>query len=219
MPDIFEILTHTVEYREWHQTAVRVSVIGTAFLSLVVAHGFFRQAKNIWTARSGEGVSAVWLLYFTGMFASAVFYGIHKGSAAIIVQCGVLFVMQLPILLGLWRFKRWSYLEKTQAVIYLIPMPIAVAMTPHVELLFTAISLGAIYSTATQPFEMWKTKKAGVLDSWLVASNAASCLFWSIFAFSTGQVALMILNPPLVVLFSLTLFLWFRYRDPAKTRV
>lgn len=209
---LFSIIKGTVEYQNWGWNMMAVSVVGTVIFTLVVARGLWRQNKNVWSKRSGESLSVVWFAYFTGMFSSAILYGIHQSSATIVFNCAILLVMHFPILRGLWRFKVWSLSEKIQTTVYVFVMPIAMAIIPNKEATFVVFSLGMIYSASTQPWEMWRNRSAGVVDAQFIVCQIVSTMFWGIFAFTTGAIALMILNPALFVLFSATLYFWYLYR-------
>jgi len=218
MPDfLLDVIKDTVEYQNWGWNMMAVSVIGTVVCSIMVAQGLWRQNKNIWSLRSGESLSVVWFAYFIGMFSSAILYGFHRHSAGIVFNCVVLLVMHIPIIVGLWRFKTWSLLEKIQASIYIFAMPIAMFLIPYKEVTFIIFSLGMIYSVSTQPWEMWRNKSVGVVDARFILYQIASVTFWAIFAFTTKALALMILNPTLFVLFSVTLYFCFIYRASRTT--
>ncbi|MBI2109271.1 MAG: hypothetical protein HYT93_03800 [Parcubacteria group bacterium] len=206
---VVEILKGTIEYQGWGWNAVGISTVGAVLVSFFNAWGLWSQNKKIWDAESGEGLSVVWFAYFAGFVVVGTLYGIHIHSAMVVFTCILIGAMHVPILIGLWKFKPWSKKEKIQFVGFCVCMPAMMLFTPWPEATFLLFAVGRIYSISTQPYEMLRYKKVGVLDARLVITQITAVVFWSIYGFATKTLALMVLNPILLLISVTTLFLWF----------
>jgi len=148
--------------------------------------------------------------YLAFFFAAYLFYGVHIASVAVLIN-SLLAIVYIPILVGLWKFKSFTRNEKVQFVLFAGMVP-AMAFLPWKDELFLIISLGTIYAFGTQPWELWKTKKTGVVEIRLVGSYFFATLFWVVYAFAIEEWVLEILTPIALFLLGLTAVLWFKYR-------
>jgi len=65
---------------------------------------------------------------------------------------------------------------------------------------------------ASQPWEMWREKSRGVVEIKMLATFLLSLGFWITYGFAIEALPLMIINPLLLVILSITIFLWWKYR-------
>ena len=222
MPELFATL---VEYQNFGLNTTTITAAAIICISVFQAWGMGNQVREIWKHRSGDGLAVPWLSYSTWFFVAALVYALHTRSGAMLINASVMMTGHLIILIGTWRFKDWTRNEKWQTTIYaMVPVTVAISPSwqvtslgmPGKDAAFLACSFFNIYAVATQPWEMWRKKTAGIVDPRLVGVHLLAVAFWSVYAFHIEALALQILNPALFVLFSLTIVLWFLYhtRDP-----
>ncbi len=207
---MLDILGGTYEWQNWGWNALTIGSLGTIVFTFVQGWGLWKQKQAIWNAESGESVSVSWFSYFTFFFIAFLFYGIHIASVAVIMN-GLLAILHVPILVGLWRFKGFTRYEKIQLVPFAGMVP-AMALLPWKDELFLIFSFGTLYSLGTQPWELWKTKKTGVVEIRLVGVYFLATFFWVIYSFAVGEWVLRITTPTSLILLGLTSVLWFKYR-------
>lgn len=230
MSNIFSSLVEIQEFGP-NPTTIVAGIILT--ITLFQGWGLYGQAQAIKEKKTGDGLSVLWLSYTGWFFATAILYAFYQRSGTMFVNASVMLVGNLWLLRLIWRFDGWTRNEKVQTALYAL-MPIVFVLVPSTlielpvvpflnimippmpgkDLAFVAFSFGTICYVATQPWVMLRKKSAGVVQAKLVTVHLISVSFWAVYGFSIGAVALMILNPTLFVLFSLTLVLWFCYRKP-----
>lgn len=203
-----------VEIQEFGLNAVTVGFLGTIIFTLVQAWGLRQQSVTIWKRRSGASVSVTYFAYSTAHFTTTMIYGVSQDSIALIFNGLLLAVMLVPIIFGLWKFKRWSLLEKGLVACFLT-FPVIVAVAPAKDWLFLLFSFGTLASCATQPLEIWRNKDSGAVEIRFVLTFLASTIFWLIYGFAIGDWVLEIIIPGFVSIHVATLVLWYRYR-PTK---
>ena len=108
------------------------------------------------------------------------------------------------------QFKDLNLNEKVQSALYVLMVP-AMIYTEHKEELYTLLAFGSIYAVATQPWELYKTKRPGVVDIRLIIVYGLSSIFWVTYAFSVRAPALMITCPLISALILLTGGMWAIY--------
>ena len=206
-----EFIRSTVEYQQWGWNAVCIGSIGTVVFTFIEGWGLWKQNQTIWRGLSGTSVSVSWLSYSLFSVAAFFFYGMHTRSIAVLFHGAFLTVVYIPVVLGLWRYKGFSPWERVQFFLFALMVP-AMALLPWKKATFLVISVGAVYSLATEPFELWKTRLPGVVDGRFLVACIASTTFWIIYAFAIGDWALEALASVNVLLLSVSLALWCLYR-------
>lgn len=208
-----EFFANSVEVKGWGFNLLSLSTLGIVFFGCLEAWALFNQNKGIWSKRSGDSISVSLFTYLASYFAASIVYGVSINSLSVVLNCAILVLFYIPIILGLWKFKKWTAFDIWASLGYLLMVPL-IAFLPWTEVLYLIFSFGTIYSMATQPYELWKKKDVGVLDIRLVGVYFASCCFWTVYAFTADALALKILNPPILILLALTWWLWRKYRCP-----
>ena len=85
--------------------------------------------------------------------------------------------LHLPILLGLWKYKGFTKLEK--GALYICPLMIpAMIFLPWKDLLMISLLFGTIVPLLMQLYEIWRAKSAGVVDARFVGILIISTAFW-----------------------------------------
>ncbi len=210
-----EFIKNSVEFQNWGWNALAIGSLGTAVFTLIEGWGLWKQNDAIWEGESGESVSVIWFSYLLFAFVAFFFYGVHIRGLAAMFNGAALALLHVPILLGLRKHKGFTTSEKVQFFLFALMVP-AMAFLPWKDEVFMVVSVGIIYSTATQPWELLRAKKSGVLEIRLIVIYLISTIFWVIYAFAISEWVLEILTSANLLLFIITAVLWSEYRSREK---
>jgi len=150
------------------------------------------------------------------VFLTFACYGVAVGSAAAVFN-GLLGILQLRVLRGLYRFKVFTRAEKV-AIAGFPLMIAAMLVVPWKSTLLLVVMAISLVPMVQQPLEMWRRETAGAVDLRYVAAFMASAAFWTIYAVATTSWVLMIINPCAFLILAVTAVLWARYRRLATPR-
>lgn len=194
--------------------ALTIGFAGTLLFTLVEAWGLWRQGKTIRDKESGKSVSVLWFCYFATLFAVLFIYGLANRSIAMTFN-GLLALVHIPILTGLWKHKGFSTVERRAGIAFIgIIMLCAVAPFGMKGWIFLLLSFGNIGASVLQPYEIWKNKTSGAVEIRLLSVYTISTIFWVIYAYASGDWVLKIICPAFLAVLSTTVVLWFWYREP-----
>ena len=195
-----------MELQQFGWNLVTIGFLGTIFFTFFESWGYYHQAIMIWKNRSGQSVSIIAFAYLATVFASLLIYGLSTGRIAAIFNGGVLAILHLPILVGLWKFKGYSRLEKFSAV-GLISVLVAMVILPYKGEFFLAICFGSLVTLVAQPLEIINNRSAGDVEPKLYVMLVISTSFWIIYAYAINDLPLMIICPISLIIFGTTLYL------------
>lgn len=205
------ILAQTVEYQNWGWNATTVSALGIVILTIPEIWGLWKQNRAIWTKHSGESVSIVWFSYGLYYFAACMIYDISIRSAASVFNAVALASLHIPILTGLWKFKRYTARE-IQLHVLSVAMPILMLAWPQKTAMFMVFSMGAIAAMLAQPLELIATKKQGVVEIRLLVGYILPAGFFCVFGFAIGNWAFLTTSGSAMLILVWTAALWWMYR-------
>lgn len=211
MEHILNVVYASREYKEWGLNASTVGAVGILFFAIVESWGFWKQGRKIWDNHSGESLSFRWFTYLAAYFGASIEYGFVHNSISVSLSSALVGFCHIPIIIGIYKFKKLTWNEKIQSLLFLLMIP-ALVYTEYKEEFYILLSLGTIYALATQPWELYKTKLPGVVEIRLIGIYILSTIFWIIYAFSIQAVAMMIVCPSALVLLLLTGAFWLRYK-------
>jgi len=200
-----------VELNHLGWNALTIGFIGTLIFSFAEGWGVWQQNKAIWKNKSGESVSVIWFTYFTALFGIVFIYGLSTKSIALAFNGFLLTPLYIPLVVGLWKFKGFTKVEKICSACFLAAV-IACVLVPYKDWFFLIFTVGNIFFSFTQPYEIWKNKSSGVVEIKLLVVFLASTIFWVTYAYASHDWVLEIITPCYLVIISLTTILWFKYR-------
>lgn len=207
---MLDFLRSTAEWQQWGMNMLTFSSIGAIVLTLIQAWSFIRQARRIWSERSGESVSVKMFGYLLFYLISFVIYGIAMRKVTMIIN-GALFIVVIPIVLGLCKFKVITKGEQLCLLLFGF-MPVWMAISGQKELLFFGMLVGLLAAFACPAYEIWRNKNAGSVEVRVVIASMFTNAFWTAYALMVWDVPLIIFNPISFVLMVATLFLWKKYQ-------
>lgn len=196
---------------QFHWDAETVGAWGCNLFTIVEGIGIFFQIREIWRKRSGASVSVGMMLFLTALCVSGVNYGLTYHRIPIVFNGLVLGFGFATICLSLWKFKgyvRWERIFGAGLVASLVTM----FLTGHADRWYFIYSAGSAVALALQPWEIWRSRSAGVVDIRLLTLFLVSNTFWVIYAYAVRDWVLMSLCPVYVATLGLSILLWWIYR-------
>lgn len=206
-----EWIRHSVEWNNWGMNVLTVSFMGTVFFTFLEIWGLVKQDRTIRDARSGEGVSVSMISYFGCTFIAFGYFGFTVHSIASVFNGVILFFFYLKVLLTLKEFKVFSTEDKWRIALF-ASFALLEFLTSKKELVMTSMMVGAAYPLWLQVKEIWVKRSVGQLDIRYISVMLISTLFWTVYAFVTHNLPLMIVNPFIIVLFGVMIHFWFKFR-------
>jgi hypothetical protein len=191
--------------------------IGVVITSCMEIWGLWQQAMELKRERSGESVS-VTLFYFTAWyFLVCGIYGAYVPSLSALFSGVSTAVVQIPILWYLWRFKKFRWWEKLLACAFPL-MPLALVLVPAQwrDTLYSVLAVSAGAAWGAQPWELWVTKKSGVVNPALFGVWLVTTSVWMWFVLSVGNIPLIInqITATTMIVATIVLWCWYRAREP-----
>lgn len=188
-----------------------LSFCGTIFFAIVSAWGLWQQSQKIWQNKSGESVAVFWFSYNIFLFFAGAIYGVALKSFAMVFNSCLLGTMHFPILIGLGKFKGFNKMQKSFFPLY-FALLVLMAVLPQKEFLYLLFSSVNVVAMASQPWEIFKKKNAGMVEIRLQIIYFFSSCFWLAYAIMIDAWALEILVPIYLGLLALTVILWKKYQ-------
>jgi uncharacterized protein with PQ loop repeat len=198
-----------IEYKNWGMNALTVSALGTVLFTILQAFGAYDQSKKIWSTKSGESVSLQLFAYNCAYFFCFFIYGMFKSSLAMIFN-GLLFLIFMPVMIGLWKYKKTSLLKKICSASYLLLIPLMIIL-PQKDLIVTLGLLGIAVFLISQLREIIKARSFGKFSIKFVLIFMSTNMFWLVYAITVKNLPLELFNAFGIILYSSALFLYFKF--------
>lgn len=186
----------------------------TLFFGFIQGWALIKQAERIFTdpRRDAASVSAPMMSFLLFHFMAFGIYGYHEKSLAMMIN-SLIFILHIPVVVGIVRFKRLSKLEWILSVLPAV-VPFIMVFASRRDFVFFASFIVAIIFIAMQPFEIWRKKDAGSVEPKMYYAYLPGTVFWFLYAITIGDWVIVTLNPVIIVLFVATIFLCRKYRKP-----
>jgi uncharacterized protein with PQ loop repeat len=199
-----------VEIQNWGFNALIISALLTVVFTVFQGYGFIRQSQKIWKKKSAESLSAPFFFLLFFYFIAFTFYGFSKNSLAIIFN-SLLFLPCAPIVIGIIRFKKLTRFDIASLILTVPIVPIMI-LTKEKDVFLLILLIISLAILVTQPFEMLKAKSRGSVEIWFVIIFLATSVFWFIYSSVSGNWALQLFNFCAIIVYSLIIFLYARYK-------
>lgn len=208
--DILDFLRSTVEWKNWGMNILTFSSIGAIIITMFQAWSFIKQSRTIWNKRSGDSVSMMMFGYALFHLMAFTVYGFAERGITIIIN-GLLFLCVIPIVIGLFKFKRITRAER-HCVTAFGMLPAVMFFIPYKQIFLLCLLTCLLVAFAFPAYEIWRNKDAGVVEVRVTIASMTANMFWGVYAFMVGDVPLMIFNPLSFMLMVSTLLLWIKYK-------
>ncbi|MBI2048143.1 MAG: hypothetical protein HYT27_03300 [Parcubacteria group bacterium] len=215
LESVLEFIKTTHEYQGFGFNRLTFWASGTVAFTVLEWWGLWKQKQKIWTEKSGKSVSITLMTFGFFSYLAFIFYGIWVKSGSSVFN-GILSIPYIPILWGLWKFKRFTWWEKTGFWVFAMMVPAMAFFPEYHNEIFLVISFGIIGALLTMPLELYKAGETGVVEVRTLLAFIAATIFWVFYAFSINEWVLEFLSSVnLFILFGTT-FLWLWYYKKEK---
>lgn len=208
---VLEWLRNSVEWRLFGLNIPTLTFLATLIFTFLQCAALYGQARTIERARSGESVSVPLFSYMVVVFIAFGYYGAISHSVGSVVN-GTVGLFYFFALTKLKKFKGFSSKEKKLMVLCVALGATEVAL-PWKATIMTILMGGATLPFIQQVREIRRNRSIGAIDIRFVVVFTGSLAFWTGYAFSTRNVPLMIVNPPMFFVLGAFYFYWYKYRE------
>lgn len=211
---MFDIIKQTVEYQDWGFNGLSAGVVGVLVFWCFQTWGLYKQGNKIrdGVVKSGKesALSVHWIGYLAGFMLVNLPYGIHMKSALLVFSPAISFVFLARVLWNIYSLYGFTRDEVIGLVLYSLMIPLMILL-PWMDIMYLVFSLGTAVALTTQPWKMFKEKSADGIEIRMLLTYLAMIVFWCIYAFAIESLALMILNPIVMIITVITILLWVKY--------
>jgi len=191
----------------------RLIVLGIIVFTIAQAVGSILQSFEIFRAKKANSVSVSWFAYYVGLCLAQIDYGYWRDDEIILYNAYVLAICQIPILVGLWKYKTWFVRDWFVITISIVGVIITFS-SPGKQVWFTIFGAIILVSANMQSLELW-TSGRGQVDPRLLTIYLLSSLLWGFYAFWRRIPVLMWLNPAYSTITMVNITLWI-YDRPQR---
>ncbi|MBU3668824.1 MAG: hypothetical protein FGM57_02570 [Candidatus Taylorbacteria bacterium] len=180
------------------------------FFGVLGSWGLYKQARMIWSSKSAESVSGVWVILFLAMFTAFLIYGTQRGSFPMKFQGWLRVLFSLPVTIGFFKFgnRNWKHvLLLCMCAVFLSGMSVAM-FSPT---LFTAFSLLGVWSSFVQAYTIRKNRSRGKVAVELQVIYLLAILCWFVYASVRMDIPLLIVSVGFTLSYTSTILMWVRY--------
>ncbi len=220
---LISVLKSTIEYQEivvkGFFSAKIFLALGTVFFTCLQGYGAWKQCRTIWQKRSGKGVSVMMILFSFYYFVAFIFYGLSNASVVMVFN-GLLSLIFLPSVIGIWRFQGFKILEWTYSLVFAATIPTMVLVNDKDSflLILLAIALGTMISQTVEAYKAWKKGDPGAIEPKFLAAFLFANIFWFFYALSIGNWVLKIFNSLSFTNLSIALIFWWLAKKKADRK-
>jgi uncharacterized protein with PQ loop repeat len=210
------------EYQEWGYNLFTFIFLGIVVETVWLLWGLWHQNKTLWdpTRKSAEGMAILPRFLYVTFYVLGFFYSLQLMSIGLATALP-LGLMQLGILLGLWRIEKKLTPLEWLVAIGSVPV-VVIGSTPR----FTAFVYGVVAyvlvaTCIAQPVKMWRNKSAEGMNWREPATAILSTGMWVVFGVLIGSLLISSFSLALLIIFSTNLYLYYRFtpsRMPAGSK-
>ena len=209
---LWNMVTATIEYREWGVNFITCSFLMTVALTFALQlPGLSGQAWTVWRNRSGDGVSVPTCLALCAYFGVFFVYANNIGSGAAMLNAAVLAFPSLWLLVGVYRFKGFSFLEWLLAGV-VIAVIVATIVLSSKYLIYMAVSFATAFGLISQVVELWRTRITDNVNQYFLALFSGVSCIWVAYALLIGDWVMAVMAGMFALLYGLILLSWMIIR-------
>lgn len=180
------------------------------FFGILGSCALYRQAHKIWSNKSAQSISGIWVITFLAMFAAFLVYGSQQGSFPMKFQGVLRVAFSLPVTIGFFVYgstnkKHWAimfvYALFLSAMIFKMASP----------LLFTLFSFLGVWSSFVQAYTIKQKQSRGNVAVELQLIYLAAIICWLVYGFARYDMPLIAVSVGFTLSYLSTIIMWFRY--------
>ena len=209
---IAAFVRETKEYRGWGMNVLTLGFLLVLATTSFEVWGLSNQIVTLWSPEtvSARGVSISMKLIVAIYYFAAFNRGRTGGNLGLTIAGGVVALMHLPLIVGLWRVAGFQWWEWTFALVSV--SSIILAFQPRwQDSVFKVISTVIAGVLLLQPLEMYLKHTASGLNLWDPAGFLASCLVWTLYGAYIKDKTVAGFSILYGCIYATTLVLWWMY--------
>lgn len=211
-------LLETKEYAHWGWNMATLGALGTVVFTIYQVLMLQRQNKRIWGNKSGEAVSVTTFSFMCFFLTTFALYGYYGKSFSVVFNGAAMAPFELAILVGLWKYKGYTKKEWLSVILSFMMVP-SMILLPWKDEVYMVCSIGSVGGLLFQPIEIYREKKAGVIDIGLVAACLCSTVFWLVFTYYAGLMFVFSISASIFVILLAIVFLWYKYQEEEQANL
>ncbi len=213
-------LEWTVEYQNFGWNYSTLSAVLMLLFTVLETWGIIQQGKTIWEKESAESVETELFLYTFWFFLLCGIYGFYLHSMAMIINCFVTAVAQIPILRGIIRFRGLTERERIVGSAYAL-MPVIEAGATYWGAVYMFFAIGLWGAFIQQFLKLRRSGKTGAVDISLYVSFYISTGVWVAYAFQTNETFFKIAmsGGGIIITAIIVQWSWLRMFEPNPPRI
>lgn len=204
------------EIHGWGWNGLTASFLCTVAFTFVQAYGLLLQIIRIYRERSASSVAVPMMWYLCFYFVAFGVYGFHERSIAMLFN-SLLSFLHVPVLVGIVKYRGMTRAQWVFAACSLLPI-VAMIFLEQKDVVFFVGFLVAIVLIAEQPFEIWRQRAVGAVEVRTYNAYIVSTTCWLVYGVVVGDWVIMVLNPVLLIIFMLTIWLCRLHGKPTTER-
>jgi len=205
-------VTQSQEYQGWGWNVLTFGAILAVGTMLLECWGLWKQIKTLWspTTINADGVSVTKKLLAVFYFFTAFGYALTIQSLGLSAGL-VVGILQVAIVFGLWRIKRFTRYEWVLVVTCAVAI-VGAFVTPWRSEFFFAATIAIVPGLAAQPIEMYVKRTAAGLNPRDPLSFLISSSIWISYGLALGSNLIAGMSLLYACFYAATLILWLRLR-------
>lgn len=197
---------------EQNEVLLIVVSLATILFTILGSVSLYRQILKIW--KPPRGVQSISTINnFVSIFSHGSFltYGYHHSSKLIVFNSVARLIFYLPIVIGLVRFAKLTRFDLF--LICFLPVLLLVSCLPSaVNSMFVLASFLGTAGYLHQPYEIWRNKTRGRVETSVHAVFLISASFWLIYSILIHDYRFVILQSVFVLAIFITLIMCLVYK-------
>ena len=200
-----------IEFQDFGWNGQTVFALATMLCTIFQGYGVFMQNKKIWREREVKSLSVFLFFFYLFFFMSLIFYALEKKSFAMLFN-SLLFILYAPIVIGLIKFKKITFLESLSFVLFASAV-VFMAFTKHKDFLFSSFLTVSLMTLSTQPLAMIKERSRGAVEIRYVVIFLITSIFWFGYGTAIGNRIFQVFNLLAIIIYIIIIFLYRKYRE------
>lgn len=173
-------------------------------------YGFVKQGQKIWKNKSVKSLSTPFFFLFFFYFIAFLFYGLSKNSLSMVFN-GLLFIVCIPIIVGIISFKRLSFFEVISLFLSALVVPVMI-LTKQKDIFLFILLVISLILLFLQLLTMIKEKSRGSVEIKFIIVFLITAVFWFIYSSLLSNWPLQIFNFVAAIVYIFIIYFYKKYK-------
>jgi len=204
-----------VEVQNWGFNPLIISSLITMIFTLLQGYGFVKQGQKIWKNKSVKSLSTPFFFLFFFYFIAFLFYGLSKNSLSMVFN-GLLFITCIPIVVGIIKFKRLSFVEVISLFSTALVVPVMI-LTKYKDIFLFILLVISLILLLSQLLTMIKEKSRGSVEIKFIIVFLITAIFWFVYSSFLNNWPLQVFNFLASIVYVLIIYFYRKYKPEIYT--